>query len=162
MRIVSHRGNVRGPGSQCERIHVEEALLSGYDVELDVRFSTWRLYVGHDEPLYELPRDWIRSDIAERLWFHAKDERAQQALSTVGHHVFMHEDEPNAFVVPEGLMWIHPRCNGNLLDLPMADCILLDVAGHPRLNKTVLTTLPYAICTDWCDEWRRWVKGNDV
>lgn len=159
MLIISHRGNVNGPVSQCERDHVENALLSGFDVEVDVRSNMWRLYVGHDEALYELPREWVRTDIASRLWFHAKDRRCHDALALVGHRVFMHEDEPYGSVVPDGLAWIHPRSNN--IEIPpkiVAYSVLLDIEGHPRVDRSKLSTLPYAVCTDWCYEWVEWLK----
>ncbi len=159
MIIISHRGNLNGAGSQCERQHVEEALLRGYDVEVDVRSHVWRLYVGHDAPLFELPREWVRTEVSSRLWFHAKDERCHDALALVGHRVFMHDDEPHGMVVPDGLLWVHPRAN-NGASLESQDVVLLDIEGHPKVDRSKLSKLPTAVCTDWPDEWRIWLKDR--
>jgi hypothetical protein len=152
MLIISHRGNTNGPGSQCERDRVEDALLEGYDVEIDVRSIGRRLFVGHDEPLYELPKEWMRSLVSTRLWFHAKDESARATLTFDGHRVFVHDDEPSAIVTPDNVSWIHPRFNSVEMPLVGSAAVFLDIGGWPRVDKAWF--LPYAICTDWCGEWR--------
>lgn len=156
MRIISHRGNVLGPGSNCERHHVEAALLEGYDVELDVRFHEGRLWIGHDEPLYELPREWVLPAVSSRLWFHAKDARAFDLLTRHGHRAFQHADEPFATVEPDGVRWLHPRDFHCLEDA--RGHVFLDVDGWKRTPPWVMGCVPhvapFAVCTDWPREWR--------
>lgn len=171
-RIISHRGNLTGPGSQCEREHVEAALAAEYDVEVDVRDVAGVLWVGHDEPLYVLPEEWIERPLALRMWFHAKDETAYWALqrhqmSMVTQRcvrAFMQDDEPPMACVSTGGGWWHPKKNVTMFDVfdDLRNFIILDVAGHPQpVVETVLAyeseKRPLAICTDWCEEWKRYL-----
>jgi len=151
MRVISHRGNVFGPGSQCERKNIERAYELGYDVELDVWIVNEQFYVGHDEPLYELPLEWIDSAMADRTWFHAKNIFAYNALKGLGVRTFMHADESWA---PIGaLQWHHPRLNDSITF--KENDVVLDVNGHARIDiERVRKTPPYAICTDWADDWK--------
>ncbi len=158
MLIISHRGNLAGPGSLCEKAAVDHAMLCGFDVEVDVRMVGWKIYVGHDEPLYELPRDWTNPDASSRLWFHAKDVGSMQALSSVNHRVFMHEDEPYATVSPCNSLWIHPVAYVAFKDVDWSNKVLLDVDGHPRVDRSALGSMPMAVCTDWSFEWREWLR----
>ncbi len=154
MKIISHRGNIDGPGSDCERDRVEMAIDAGFYVELDVRRAFNELMIGHDKLLYKLPVDWIRKPLADRFWFHAKDVATFNELGALGLRVFMHTDEPFAVVFPERLKWIHPVHNPVVYDRFTVKDVAVDVAGYPRLDVTSVTHSPYAICTDWPNQWK--------
>jgi len=170
-RIISHRGNLTGPGSQCERERVEAALASGYDVEIDVRSVDDSLWVGHDEPLYTLPQEWLADPISSRMWFHAKDEAAMWSLRNFRVRTFMQEDDPPMALVSPGPPewwshgWWHPKKNVTMFDVfdDLRNFIILDVADHPQpVVESVLAyeleKRPLAICTDWCEEWKRYLE----
>lgn len=148
MRIISHRGNVDGPGSQCELVNVESAFAAGFDVEVDVRLLNNTLYVGHDAPIYPLPDAWFQPNLIDRIWFHAKDIDAHRVMLGLGVKTFMHDDEP--WVMVGDLKWHHPRLNPTLSF--QNDDIALDVVGFPRLNPA--SRGMYAVCTDWPLAWR--------
>ena len=51
MRIISHRGNVRGrvPGRENAPSYIDCALGNGYVVEIDVWVIDGEYWLGHDE-----------------------------------------------------------------------------------------------------------------
>ena len=61
MRIISHRGNIRGPvpGRENAPSYIDCALGNGYDVEIDVRVVNNEIWLGHDEPQYKVSFNWI-------------------------------------------------------------------------------------------------------
>ena len=52
MKIISHRGNIRGaiPDKENRPSYIDCAIGSGYDVEIDLRMIDGELWLGHDEP----------------------------------------------------------------------------------------------------------------
>jgi hypothetical protein len=157
VKIISHRGNVYGPGSQCELENVEFALSKKYDVEIDVRVIEDKFFIGHDRALYEMPKEWLMSSTSCRLWFHAKDEKTFEILKNYDVHSFIHDQEPfvhlHTALDTNGFYWLHPHFNQILHERLNFNDIVLDIAGYPRIQKDKLSKFPFAICTDWCDEW---------
>jgi len=63
MKIISHRGNVRGPIKDKENrpSYIDCALGNGYDVEIDLRVIGDELWLGHDEPQYKSLTDGLEN-----------------------------------------------------------------------------------------------------
>lgn len=146
MRVISHRGNINGPGKDSAPADVRVALEAGYDVEVDVRMVDGSLRLGHDAPGDKVP-SWMLFDA--KVWFHAKDIEAASYLATRDVKVFCHDNDP--FVVVDQHIWVHPNTSRKTLVLPNA--ILLDIAGFERLSRDV-GKLAFAVCTDWPKEWK--------
>ena len=79
MFLISHRGNLNGPNAKDENKpeYIKEALSKDFDVEVDVRNYNNKLYLGHDEPLYEVNESFL---LNKKLWCHAKDANALEEL----------------------------------------------------------------------------------
>ena len=62
MKIISHRGNVRGaiPDRENRPSYIDCAIGNGYDVEIDVRLIAGQLWLGHDEPQYKVEHSWLQ------------------------------------------------------------------------------------------------------
>lgn len=163
LNIISHRGNINGPGSQCERVNVENALEKGYDVEVDVRLIAGKFLIGHDKPLYEMPNEWLTESINSRLWFHAKDYLCMIELIKLNQNIktFLHNDEPSTKVFPFQHVWIHPNLNSLIINRLMLNDIILDIEGYPRISKNQIKNYPFGVCSDWCDEWNEWQKWKN-
>ena len=77
MRIISHRGNIRGrvPGRENAPSYIDCALGNGYDVEIDVWSLDGEFWLGHDGPQYKVTWNWFfkRQD---NLWLHCKNAQA--------------------------------------------------------------------------------------
>jgi len=94
MKFISHRGNMDGP--MLIENHpgaVGFAIHEGFDVEVDLWQFKGSLWLGHDEPMYKVPNDFLL-DRQSELWCHAKNVGAAVHLSKMGMRVFSHADDP--------------------------------------------------------------------
>ncbi|KAJ3146417.1 hypothetical protein HDU86_008522 [Geranomyces michiganensis] len=79
--IIAHRGNLEGPDKSRENTldFIDEAIVAGFEVEVDVWLIGDQLYLGHDEPELSIsPSDLERR--ARHLWCHAKNVHALSYL----------------------------------------------------------------------------------
>ena len=138
MKIISHRGNVRGPLADRENrpSYIDCAIGNGYDVEIDVRLIAGQLWLGHDEPQYKVEHSWLHPR-KEYLWIHCKDLAA--AKECWEYQSFCHTSDPYTYT-STGKIWLHDlsmKIDNNVI-IPMID----DIDYAPMKGK------PYAICTD--------------
>ena len=56
MKLISHRGNLKGPNPQTENHpdQIVECIKKGYDVEIDVRLIDGKPWLGHDDRQYNV------------------------------------------------------------------------------------------------------------
>lgn len=90
MKIISHRGNIKGPLPSKENTlnYILNALIS-FDVEIDVRMLGDKLMLGHDEPLHSIDLDFL-IDNRESLWVHCKDINSLEFLKNHEINCFSH------------------------------------------------------------------------
>lgn len=109
MFFISHRGNVSGPEPDRENTpdYIDEAIASGYDVEIDVRFYKNNFWLSHEEVDAEtslgVTEDWFL-DRKDKLWVHAKDLECLSHMLRLGMHTFTHERD-NATITSKGYVW---------------------------------------------------------
>lgn len=74
MILISHRGNINGENKLRENHpeYIDEAIYAGYDVEIDIWILNDKIFLGHDEPLYEINLDWLE-DRKTKIWLHCKN-----------------------------------------------------------------------------------------
>ena len=74
MILISHRGNINGriPDLENSPDYIDAAIKLGYDVEVDLWWVVGRIYLGHDEPQYEVSDEWLGNRI-NKLWVHCKN-----------------------------------------------------------------------------------------
>lgn len=169
MRIISHRANLNGPSENYSEFKILRALRMGFDIEIDIRCDSNRLWVGHDHPDFLLPRDVTSNDMISRVWFHAKDLASVEMLPDHA-LVFCHADDD--FVIVSGdkrIIWLHPKLNSQIDDLVAGGSIspnrtiVLDVAGHPRIDPEKFVEKGYGfmgVCTDWPIDWLQFFVSN--
>ena len=137
MKIISHRGNIRGPIPEKENrpSYIDCAIGNGYDVEIDVRFIAGQLWLGHDGPQYKVEHSWLQPR-KEYLWIHCKDLAA--AKECCEYQSFCHTSDPYTYTTT-GKVWLHD------LSLKVNDAII------PLIEDPIiyLAQKPYAICTDY-------------
>ena len=77
MKIISHRGNLNGrfPEKENSLPYIREAILNGFDVEVDVWVINSQIYFGHDSPQYLITLEDLNK-IKEKIWFHCKNLEA--------------------------------------------------------------------------------------
>ena len=63
MFFISHRGNLEGPiRSEENKIdYINDAINQNFDVEIDVWFKNNNFYLGHDEPQYKIPLEFLKN-----------------------------------------------------------------------------------------------------
>jgi hypothetical protein len=111
MKLISHRGNIKGPNSQEENKpeYIENAISMGYDVEIDIRYNTLdsQFYLGHDESQYLVEMYWLEKNI-ENLWIHCKNIEALYEFSkTENYNYFWHQTD-DFTLTSKKYIWSYP------------------------------------------------------
>jgi hypothetical protein len=139
MRIISHRGNIQGKilSEENSPEYINEALIQGFDVEIDVWFlkNTW--YLGHDEPQYKVGLDFILND---SFWCHAKNFESLVVMMKCGAHCFWHQEDDYT-LTNQGIIWTYP--NKNISSRSIIVC-LDDQSTHLAFDSGA-----YGICSDF-------------
>ena len=63
MILISHRGNINGKDEAKENkpSYIVDAIRKGYNVEVDFWYDNGKFVLGHDEPQYSIPLDFIEN-----------------------------------------------------------------------------------------------------
>lgn len=140
---ISHRGNIfgRNPERENNPEYIDEAINLGFNVEVDVKWSECKFYLGHDTHQYKVFTSWL-FDRKSKLWVHIKDIRAAPVLVDCGLRCFFHENERHTLISNSNLIWTH-----DLSDVTPCSII-------PLLSKVDMNLLPKylhvkGICTDY-------------
>lgn len=143
MKIISHRGNLNGRISQLENYptYINWAIENGFDVEIDLRMSDGKLYLGHDTPDNRVDLQWLINR-NKSLWVHCKDLESVAYCEKL--RVFCHTQDPFCIVYPKHI-WVHD------LSLKLnKNCII------PLLSKEDIDNFDFTrvddlggICTDF-------------
>lgn len=143
MKIISHRGNIRGERLDKENrpSYIDCAIGNGYDVEIDIRFFNGQLWLGHDKPQYKVETKWL-DERKEYLWLHCKNLEA--AVRCRSYKSFCHTSDPFTYV-SNGKIWLHDlkmKIDENVI-IPLITS--LDIK---KLTDTCYFDNAYAVCTD--------------
>lgn len=107
-KYISHRGNILGPIPERENHpdYIREALLKGFDVEIDVWKINNKFILGHDAPQYEVDKKFL---INSKFWCHCKNIEAISDLAERGYlyHSFFH-DTDGCTLTTQGWIWTYP------------------------------------------------------
>ena len=145
MKLISHRGNIRGPIPDKENrpSYIDCAIGNGYDVEIDVNYVNGELWLGHDEPQYKVTHTWIQ-ERSKYLWLHRKDfESAKECWK---YQAFCHSGDPFVFT-SNNKIWLHGE-NESIYTLD-------DMTIIPVINEQESTSfhtangIPFGVCTDY-------------
>lgn len=142
MRIISHRGNIRGrvPEKENRPSYIDCAIGNGYDVEIDVRVIDNQIWLGHDYEQYEVSYKWLQLR-KNNLWIHCKNYDASVLLKDF--NSFCHSIEPFVYT-SNNKIWLHD------LTQKINETVII-----PLLSKEDLLFIsdmkgtPYGICTDY-------------
>ena len=71
MILISHRGNITRPIPERENDpkYIHEAIVNGFNVEVDVWFIKGKFKLGHDKPTYDFPYQLLELQ-SNKLWIH--------------------------------------------------------------------------------------------
>ena len=141
MILISHRGNLDGPNPEKENHpeYVLEALKTVSSVEVDVWHTDDKWFLGHDEPQYEVQRDFFYNT---SLWCHAKNVEALKQLSMLGVHYFWHEQD-TVSVTSRGYFWTFPG----------KELTTKSIAVMPEISVSDNIQFCAGICSDYPFRW---------
>jgi len=145
MKIISHRGNIDGPIPNKENLpsYIDSAIDMGYDVEIDVRSINGELWLGHDEPQYQVTHRWLR-DRRKYLWVHCKDIEVAKVCWV--YQAFCHSEDPFVYT-SVGKIWLHG--NVSFFHKSCKNIILPLIDEKSCRSFSLIEGVPYGICTDY-------------
>lgn len=133
MKIISHRGNLNGPGeSENTPLQIYKALDRGFGCEIDL-WVTDKLMLGHDSPQYEVDSKFLETP---DLWIHAKNLDALEYLQKTKLNYFWH-DKDDATITSHGIIWCYPG-------VYTPSGITVIVGDNAKINNKC-----YGVCTDY-------------
>jgi hypothetical protein len=110
MILISHRGNLNGPNPERENSpkYIDEAILAGYDVEIDIWLNDGVLYLGHDSIQYETSHQWLENR-KDKLWIHCKNIEAIETFNFFNrdYHYFWHQED-TLTLTSKNIIWAYP------------------------------------------------------
>ena len=108
MILISHRGNINGrmPSLENSPYFIDAAIQKKYDVEIDLRTHNGKLFLGHDEPQYEIDIEWLKSR-SDYLWIHGKDRESFETCLENNLHTFWH-DTDDYTITSKNFVWAYP------------------------------------------------------
>jgi hypothetical protein len=108
MILISHRGNLNGkiPNNENHPEYIDEALHAGFDVEIDMWWVDGRIYLGHDEPQFEVDDKWL-TERMNNLWVHCKNVELLNWIRSTSLHWFWHEED-TLTLTSKGYVWVYP------------------------------------------------------
>ena len=113
MILISHRGNINGKQKDKENkpSYIVEAINKGYSCEVDFWFTNGKFVLGHDEPQYGIPVEFIKT-YYRHLWIHCKNHNALSKLLEIDRggvylNYFWH-DSDDVTLTSQGFMWANP------------------------------------------------------
>jgi hypothetical protein len=124
MILISHRGNINGRFEDWENKpeYINDALSLGYDVEIDLWVVNDILYLGHDEPQYEITWEYFK-DKVDKLWIHCKNIEALYFVRETELHYFWHEED-TVTLTSKNYIWAYPGkqpIKGSIAVMPERD-----------------------------------------
>ena len=145
MRLISHRGNINGPNPKMENEpkYIANAILQGYEVEVDIWFIDNVLYLGHDKPQYSVDFRWFRDKIT-KLWIHCKNIEAVVFFKKCGNDInyFWHEKD-TLTLTSQNHLWAYPG----------KQPIKNSIAVMPEINNDNISQCS-GICSDFIKNYK--------
>ena len=143
MLFIAHRGNTNGPDkSENSPEHIDKAISLGYDVEIDIWVDGYKIFLGHDNPQYEIDNYFLENR-RNVIWCHAKNIKALKYLLDNKFHVFFH-DKDDYTLTSKGFIWAYP---GKEL-VKGAICVMPEMTNDPEYLKKNIHLI-HGVCSDY-------------
>jgi hypothetical protein len=142
MILISHRGNTNGIKKKEENnpVYINLAISKGFDVEIDVNIFNNKIFLGHDEPQYQVDDKYL---INPKLWCHAKDIYALERLKKINAKYYWHQKD-NYTLTSNGFFWTYP---GATL-VKNSICVLPEKTNYKKFNCA-------GICSDYIERYKK-------
>lgn len=110
MILISHRGNINGrlESYENEPNYIDLAIKKGYDVEIDIWVVDGIFYLGHDDPQYVIPLDWLYKR-KDKLWVHCKNVESIEKFNSLNetYNYFWHQED-TVTLTSKNFIWAYP------------------------------------------------------
>lgn len=153
MKIIAHRGNLEGPNPIMENHpdYLKDAILRGFNVEIDLWREGGKWALGHDEPTYETTDSYLSYlSNGGNCWIHVKNLEALSYLASprsIGAdklwNYFWHENDDYT-LTSRGNIWSAKDSYHK--------SVVSVFLGEPRREH--IPDLMGGICTDYAITWR--------
>lgn len=146
MLLISHRGNINSvqPAFENSPHYIDNAILSGYDVEMDVRLINNEIYLGHDEPDYKISLEWLL-ERKKHLFIHTKNFGVLSYLIDKDLRTFYHQKENHTIINNCNLIWSHELSEAN-------EKSIIPLISKEDIEKQVkIPDNVYGICSDFVE-----------
>jgi len=142
MKLIAHRGLVNGPDSNLQNLpgQILQSLQAGYDCEIDVRYIDGKWMLGHDNPDFEVPFEFLKQP---GLWIHAKNLDALYVLGKDKSLNYFWHQEDDFTLTSHGYIWTYP---GKTLT---PNSIMLMPEWEDKTLNNVKGVECYGVCTDY-------------
>jgi len=139
MILISHRGNLNGPNPLRENSpkYIDETILAGYEVEVDVWMVEGSLFLGHDEPQYGINQNWL-NERSNMIWIHCKNTEAMEWFNMIGGFNYFWHQEDTVTLTSMNYIWAYPG----------KQPIKRSIAVMPEINKDNLSEC-IGVCSDY-------------
>jgi hypothetical protein len=144
MILISHRGNINGRVASMENTpeYIDNAIRLNYDVEIDIWYIDGKIYLGHDEPQYEINYDWLNNRL-DKLWIHCKNVDSLCWIKNTNLHYFWHESD-TVTLTSKNYIWAFPGKQ------PINDSISV----MPEINNDDISKC-IGICSDYVSKYNK-------
>lgn len=149
MIYISHRGNINGRIEEAENKpeYIDDTLVQGFDVEIDVWYIDGDWWLGHDEPQYPIEFEWIDKR-SHRLWVHCKNIQAVEYFYENENDCkdinwFWHEEDALT-LTSFGYIWAYPG----------KQPIKKSIAVMPEINNDDISNCD-GICSDVIKKYKK-------
>ena len=150
MYFISHRGNLthRVPELENSPGYIQEALDKGYNVEVDVWCVDNKMFLGHDEPQYEVNNNFF---FKKGLWCHAKNIEAVTMLNKLNAHYFWHQKD-DITLTSKRYMWTYPG-----VELTSSSICVMPENANYTLDELIQSA---GICSDKIEKYQKEVNNE--
>jgi len=140
MKLISHRGNMNGKCSSIENSleAIENCLMEGLDIEVDLWFKDGNFYLGHDLPTFKVNINEINN---EKIWFHIKNIETFSVIKDYNIKNYFWHQEDSCTLTSSQKFWLFP---GNFISSKDSVFVLPELFKNVDISKYD----HYAICTD--------------
>jgi len=137
MILIAHRGNIDGriPSRENHPDYINEAIKEGYDVEIDVWWTSDGWYLGHDEPQYKVYSDFFFNP---KLWIHCKNAAALERFNKWNNLKYFWHANDDYTLISNGMIWVYPG----------KELLKNSICCMPEWGYGGDLSICYAVCTD--------------
>lgn len=149
MIIIAHRGLLDGPNKSVENtpLQIRYAIALGYHAEIDLWFMDDKWYLGHDNPVNEIPFAFIEEN-KNKLWIHCKNFGALAQLVPFSSYRYFWHEEDDYTLTSDNQIWTYPGRNLGQNSI----AVLPEISGETGWKSTLELAKRYEIlgvCTDY-------------